>query len=179
MNHDEFVNFLAREATSFNPNQKVLETKTEEHYNYYGTRGVADLVKIEGNDYGPTLAHVIEAKTHLEKAHETIRQFKKMLRYFYKDEQRSRPKRVLYELTVLPTESNFAHLRAYEELYSAAAGKKVAGHKSKAVITFRGPADYTPIPLFTDTHPEISSDEWWELADTNPEAVSRIKGERN
>lgn len=180
MNHDEFVNFLARESRKLGSDDKVVEIETEAHYNYYGTRGVADLVRLQGTTYEWKSASIVEAKTHLEKAHETIRQFKKMIRFFYKDEDRTRPERVIYELTILPTEHNFEHLREYKELYSSAAGKEVAGFKSKAIITFRGPSEYTPIPIFADTIFDIDTDGWWEMAEGhNSEAAARIQGEAN
>lgn len=177
MNHDEFVSFLAEHALSFRSSTVDVEIETEAHYNYYGTRGVADLVTntIRQIRAGTeATSHVFEAKTHLGDAHEVIRQFKKMSRFFYKDEDRVPPERVTYELTVLPTKENIRHLDNYRSLYqSLTSFPQQNGYRR--FISFRGPKIETPIILFpSDQKWQFPGENWWEYAQKNPK-LSKLK----
>ena len=102
------------------------EVEPEAHYNYYGDRGVADLYirEIEDMDDGRTFyydnLYEIKSESAIRSAtgaNEIIRQFNKMRKYFYKDESRSVPTEVHFELLFLPTEATIEHLIENMTLY--------------------------------------------------------------
>jgi hypothetical protein len=102
--------------------EKALKTEPEAHYSYFCKRGVADLFVLRGYPAeDPKNKHgmVHEIKTRLEKPHEIMRQFNRMVCAFFEDENRPEPISAVYELTVAPTQHNFEHLIEYQHIYDS------------------------------------------------------------
>ncbi|ELZ97970.1 hypothetical protein C440_01943 [Haloferax mucosum ATCC BAA-1512] len=106
-----------------------VEIHLEEPYNHYGNRGVAD-VYVRVRDPEP-VDYLIELKSdaavrHATGANEILRQYRRMERYFYKDdEHRIRPKLardgpgVHVLLLFAPTERCVQHVREHDSLYES------------------------------------------------------------
>jgi hypothetical protein len=79
---DEYKNKYSSDFSEIN------KLETEAHYNYYGSRGVADLF-VDRTFSGVRQAKLFEVKTApSDTASEIIRQFKRMNSNFFRDEQR-------------------------------------------------------------------------------------------
>jgi len=144
MKEDKLTNslikhFKNREGDRPTDHDKVV-VEPEAHYNYYGTRGVADLFvrcyELEGY---PPLDIVFEIKSSPTSANEVIRQVKKMEKTFFMDERRSPGDSVIFELCFTPEEDNLRHVAENFEMYVSV--------RPEINVTMRHPDDITPIIL--------------------------------
>jgi len=89
--HDKLVSQIIDGYTNSSSSAVEVEInklETEAHYNYYGSRGVADLF-VDRTFAGVRQAKLFEVKTApSDTASEIIRQFKRMNSNFFRDEQR-------------------------------------------------------------------------------------------
>lgn len=125
---DELANTLIRlhreqqeKERETNPDADEVGVFPEAHYNYYGTRGVADLYLTIG-DWDGTL-YELKSEAALRNAtgaNEIIRQFNKMRENFFRGSSHTVPRKWLtYELCFTPSEATFRHLAANADLYRA------------------------------------------------------------
>ena len=131
MKEDKLTNALI----NFWKQYQNSELYPEAHYNYYGTRGIADLHYRDDSD---RLDIVVEVKSNLGNANETIRQFNKMEKYFFKDPSRNAYRDRRFELTIIPSDKNLRHLAENSDMYSSIEG----------YVTFRHPDNTKPIHVF-------------------------------
>ena len=104
------------------------ELAVEQHYNYYGDRGIVDLVA-EETDSGHVHLYEIKSNAAIDAvtgANEIIRQFNRMRRYFFRDESTRQPDgAVVFELCFLPTYEAYRHVHQNAELYNTAVKSNV------------------------------------------------------
>ena len=104
------------------------ELSVEQHYNYYGDRGIVDLV-VEEQQSGNIRLYEIKSNAAIDSAtgaNEIIRQFNRMRRYFFRDESTPTPDgRVTFELCFAPTYEAYRHVHENAELYNTAAKSDV------------------------------------------------------
>lgn len=101
----------------------------EVHYNYYGTRGVADLYIHQHCEYdipAQSRGWVIEFKSEsavkqATGANEIIRQFNRMREHFYKGSSYEPPDLVGFQLVFSATDHNIRHIFKNIELYNSVA----------------------------------------------------------
>lgn len=99
------------------------DISVEQHYNYYGDRGVVDLATKEVET---GYVHLYEIKSNAAinaatGANEIIRQFNKMRQYFFRDESTFSPDGwPTFELCFLPTYEAYRHIHNNAELYKSA-----------------------------------------------------------
>lgn len=144
----------------------------EAHYNYYGSRGVADLYVSTTINKNSGLKkqkdRLYEVKAELTNANEVIRQFNRMVKYFYKGGSWPRPDAVRYELTILPTHENYSHLRSYFDIYQSLNGK----------VFFRHPENPTPVSICPQPDMALGSDRWFRMAKNMNETIwNELRGE--
>lgn len=104
---------------------RVETIEPEAHYDYYGNRGAADLYvetisEYNGKEYSE--GHLFEVKSEraikeANGAGDIIRQFNKMVRYFFQDQTRDHPGDIFYELTFIPTPKTVEHVKRNRHLY--------------------------------------------------------------
>lgn len=155
MKEDDLTNELVRKFRE----DGCQSIEVEAHYNHFGDRGVADMfVQNQGVD------RVMELKSHPDKANEVLRQFERMVKYFYKDDDRERPvKSPVYELCFLPSSDNFFHILQNKEMY-----KSAKDGKEKVAITFRSMDGSNKVYLFPDLEDfEVGDAEWKDYAQEN------------
>lgn len=117
MNESEAVNELMEDWSGAD------RVEPESHYNYFGTRGVADLF-VETNNH----AHVFELKsgaaiTEATGANEIVRQFNQMREYYFRDEsKKQRYNLVSFRLYFLPSENVIEHLQDNLTVYKSLQG---------------------------------------------------------
>lgn len=121
INHDVFVdNYISMLKKQYeNSDSSLIQLEPEAHYNYYGTRGVADLFYvIEGYR---NKAFVCEFKTNAKQVGENVRQFKRMKEYFFKDEERSLQysEDCHFCLHILANNQNYRHVMNHLDTYSS------------------------------------------------------------
>lgn len=118
-----------------------IEVEPEAHYNYYGTRGVADLfIRFFEVEQLPPSDYVFEIKSSPRNANEVIRQFQKMRKTFFKDSSRSPGERVNFELCFTPEKSNFEHIQENLGMYGS-----LLGTDTDSIVTIRHPDNVTPV----------------------------------
>jgi len=148
-----------------------VRTEPEAHYNYYGSRGVADLLveTIWGQNHSNY--KVCEFKSaaaldHVTGANEIIRQFNRMRQYFFKDDDRDCGAYHDFVLSFTPSPEILAHLSenaaAYRQASKANVG--VAGWKQDSPGTmvsmrFPDPTGCPPLVVNDDKHVPYSFDE--------------------
>jgi len=154
MKEDELTNALISWKSKVKRCQRV---EPEFHYSYYGERGVADLFSRDKEANG-IFDSVREIKANPENANKVIRQFNRMLNYFYKGTDLSKPDESLYELCFLATQSNLNHVQKNKEMYQSV----FENHKD-VIITFRHPQNITPVHAFSSKI-NIGEEDWWEHA---------------
>jgi len=148
-----------------------VRTEPEAHYNYYGSRGVADLLIEETYGQNHTDYTVCEFKSaaaldHVTGANEIIRQFNRMRQYFFKDDDRDCGAYHDFVLSFTPAPDTLAHLSknaaAYRQVLNANVG--VAGWKQDSPGTmvsmrFPDPTGCPPLVVNDDKHVPYSFDE--------------------
>lgn len=150
----------------------------EEHYNHYGDRGAADLFvrQIEKRYTGHHLEdHIYEIKADVEdidRCNPVIRQFKRMVKYFYKGTSHSEPDRATFELTFIPNESTILHVLENLDIYREV--QQSGQHTSQ--IAFRHPENLRPIHICPGGVEEakLLEPKWWEYCEENNEEVHSI-----
>jgi hypothetical protein len=157
------------------------EVEPEAHYNYYGDRGVADLYirEIEDMDDGRTFyydkLYEIKSEAAVKSAtgaNEVIRQFNKMRKYFYKDESRTVPTDVHFELLFLPTEVTIEHLSKNMTLYQNCQANQLCeevpsaqGDTAPAIVTVRDGSEGIGQPArLTSPYVEVEDGISWKSA---------------
>jgi len=147
-----------------------IRTEPEAHYNYYGSRGVADLLIEESYGQNRTDYTVCEFKSaaaldHVTGANEIIRQFNRMRQYFFKDNDRDRGAGHAFVLSFTPSAKTLDHLAenaaAYRQASKANVG--VAGWKQDSPGTmvsmrFPDPTGCPPLVVNDDKHVPYSFD---------------------
>lgn len=155
MKEDQLTKKLIEKATNTDEDDRNSDFETEivpeKHYNYYGTRGIADLYIRTIQKYGAETYQddtVIEVKTHLENANEVVRQFNKMKRFFYKDPANQKPsERITFKLVILANESNLKHVLENEAIYKEAINRN---DKVSSIILFKHPENIEAAPICLD-----------------------------
>lgn len=150
MGEDELANALIE---SFRDDNHKVDIEVEAHYNHYGDRGVADLFvrdrhKTSDGSWPVVSEQVYELKSDVAiesvtGANEIIRQFNRMRRYFFKDEDRHKKgadwSQTTFELCFLPTETALLHVWDNREQYRSCLEKDHDGERT--IISFRPAAD--------------------------------------
>ena len=119
--HDDMVeSIIERKRRICSDNLEKCEP--EAAYNHYGSRGIADIYFVNREALGQTRAKrrtLYEVKTQPEPANKIIRQFNRMRKYFFKDQNRwyTVDDEILFILAVSPTPEMHEHLRTYWESY--------------------------------------------------------------
>lgn len=129
-----------------------VEFETECHYNHYGDRGVADLF-VRETDYvgGVESDYIYEFKSDaaIESAtgaNEILRQFNRMVSYFYKDEDIDLPKsgswtnaEVTFELCFNATPAAYEHVMENIEMYQTVSHPRISSslRDVRSIVTFR------------------------------------------
>lgn len=200
-NEDRMVDALIEWATDARSESDDREfsydVEIESHYNYYGNRGVADpyIRETEDMDDGRTFyydkVYEIKSEAALKEvtgANEIIRQFNKMRKYFYKDESRSVPTDVHFELVFLPTESTIEHLVENMNLYQTCEENKLCeevptkNNNSPAIVTVRDHSTGISQPAqLRSPFTEVDGGESWKAGlkeiggdNTSPQKVVQI-----
>lgn len=168
------------EADDLNPTEIDL-LEPEAHYNYYGDRGAADLYALEcerlatrpdscwGHLYEVKSANAVREATG---ANEIVRQFKKMKRYFFKDDAWGTPQSLLYELCFIVCPTTVQHVAENRDIYSQLSDRDVEEGTSVSVL-FRAPdGDIRP------AHPFIEDTVGASILSTRPEFAPHIGLER-
>lgn len=121
---EEIINYKER----FYEEDEIISLKTEEHYNHYGDRGVIDIVLKIQSSYGTeTTLFLIEVKPEIVNLNRTIRQIKKMNKFYRPDH--SGKKGVLW---IEPTEKNLDILLDYRKTIMVAfSGSEVSRYMIK------------------------------------------------
>jgi len=147
---DRITNSLIENIQNRNYTE-IIEASPEHHYNYYGTRGVADLL-LKYKSVEETKVEVIEVKAELNNANEVIRQTKKMAEHFFRDKSNSAPYNsdIQFKLLIYPTEKNLEHIINNFSMYNSLKKIKVAfyhpeGGKQVEINKLRNP-DMSVIP---------------------------------
>ncbi|MFC4246459.1 hypothetical protein ACFOZ7_05540 [Natribaculum luteum] len=152
----------------------------EAHYNYYGTRGVADLF-IDETYSGESWITIYELKSEsavrgATGANEIVRQFNKMRRHFFKDESNEREyvKDLRFELCFTPSRYTLEHVSDNVDIYRSVSDQVLTDvnfERWGTDVTMRSPDDVRPIQFFgTDWsearpfehHAEIANEELFE-----------------
>jgi len=154
MKEDKLTNVLVEYAQN---SHNTIQVQPEHHYSYYGTRGVADIF-LRKEEPGNTWDILREIKSRPKNANKVIRQFKKMINYFYKGTELVKPDNVIFELCFLATQSNFQHVKENSPMYQS-----VFENHEDVIITFRHPENTTPVHAFS-SKTNIGEDDWWEHA---------------
>lgn len=87
INHDNLVHYIIDRYKENELDDCSISFNTEKHYNYYGDRGVVDIVVTRDNDSNMMYdsIHLIEVKTYIDQVNKVIRQCNRMAEYFSKD----------------------------------------------------------------------------------------------
>lgn len=132
--HDKLVEFVLSKHEEFSyPSSSRFGKVTAEpevHYNHYGDRGVVDVVivkrpKEDQSDFHPEdrckwdTVTLLEIKAHIEDVGETLRQFKRMRKYFFEDHPEYEPCTKVYELAIYPSRSNDALLEKHRHSFNS------------------------------------------------------------
>ena len=110
-----------------------LQFHYEEHYNHYGTRGVADMYVQEfENSYRRDSLHEVKSDSAIRNAtgaNEILRQFKRMAKYFLAGSDFDYPPRGSItpnaELTFVATEAAFEHVKENYQIYKSIDGETI------------------------------------------------------
>lgn len=157
MKEDQLTNKMIKNT------REDQECDVEHHYNYYGTRGVVDLVKTSKerdiHESRPVSQRLIEIKSNPSNGNKVIRQFKKMVKYFYKGSEWSKPKECIYELVFISSADNFRHLVDNIEMYRALEQKS-----DEIIVNFRHPEVDLPLRVF-GSRDMISSEQFLDYSD--------------
>lgn len=150
---DDLTNAIIKQVKSLEIYDETV-TEPEAHYNYYGTRGVADLYtrKVEK---GKARDRLFEIKANPGNANEVVRQFQRMKKFFYRDKDRVKPEKVTYELCFTATPGNRRHVNKNFEMYQS-----LAENNSNVVITFRHPDNTSVVRACSQTLP-FETEGWW------------------
>lgn len=139
--HDKLVEFVLskHEEFSYPSNSRFgkITAEPEVHYNHYGDRGVVDVVIVKQPKEDQSDFHsgdrcrwdtvtLLEIKAHMEDVGETLRQFKRMRKYFFEDHSEFEPCTKTYELVVYPSPTNLFlvenHRNSFKSLMSLNSG---------------------------------------------------------
>lgn len=170
---DEMVNVLIEQHKKWEDGEMYdsVEVTPEAHYNYYGDRGVADLLVVEHDaNSSDRFANVYEVKSdsaiqNSTGANEILRQYNKMRKYFFQDESRTMHQHATFELCFVATEYSVEHLAKNYEMYRSAHEKNLnPKHNSSSSgerIILRGLSDGAALPIcFRDAD---GIEEWVDL----------------
>lgn len=191
---DDLVNSLIEFERSISTWESEIEP--EAHYDYYGTRGVADLYVQRKPDVGPRRDLVYEIKSdaavkNASGANEIIRQYNRMREAFYKDDSRKRPRRVGMELVFTITPAAVFHVAENILMYAATSKSSVLDDfgelSSTSQVCFRlldNPDAYIPLENL-DGEPPNTVVEWvdfinsldWET-ESGPSRILAILDDR-
>jgi len=129
--HDKLVSTII-ERYRGDEKYDVTRCEPEAHYNYYGSRGVADLfVEEEHQRRGYPVANLVEAKSApSDSASEIVRQIHRMNKNFFRDEERPSKSDYYYaprgkplintKLVFSMTEANVEHILDNLSIYREA-----------------------------------------------------------
>lgn len=152
------IKMQKRHAEELFHNEGEVIVETEKHYNHYGNRGVADLFCRRVWDSGVESDHVYEFKSDAAiegstGANEIIRQFNKMCKFFYKDDEIDLPKTtawsfadVTFELCFNPTPLALEHVIDNLEIYQTVIEPQIPTglRDAKSIVTFRSADSDSP-----------------------------------
>lgn len=160
MNESEAVNELMEDWSGAD------RVEPESHYNYFGTRGVADLfVEIDNH------AHLFELKgdaaiNEVTGANEIVRQFNQMREYYFRDDtKKQRYTLVSFRLYFLPSETVLEHLRDNLTVYESLSGadkENVTGGVKKDITEVEIYDGQTSLPVIDKI---VNNDSFFELLD--------------
>ena len=152
--------------------------KPEEHYNHYGDRGVVDLfirqIQKRYADYHVE-DRICEIKADVEdidRCNPVIRQFKRMVEYFYKGTSHDKADTATFELTFIPNERTILHVLENLDIYREV---QQSGQHSLQIV-FRHPANLRPIHICPSGVEEakLLEPKWWEYCEDNNEKIHSI-----
>jgi len=139
MNESEMTSELLR---GFQEDSIVHDTELEKHYNYYGDRGIVDIVDVRRYDSCKPKLDIYELKSEAAiedatGANEIIRQFNRHQEYFFDGQDEYQPYNTYREITFLLTfyacEKTIDHIDENIELYHNAAD---AEHGTSEIAVF-------------------------------------------
>lgn len=144
---DKMVNELIRFWSGARIGVSGAETHPEEHYNYYGDRGVVDLyVKIPvprsnkdrslGRRSSRDILYEVKSDAAVGSstgANEIIRQFNRMRTYFYKDPDKVPPRSYAMRLLFVVSETTIRHVVENLGMYIETTNKDYGPNKSDGV----------------------------------------------
>lgn len=143
--------------------EETISSSVEVHYNYYGDRGVVDLVT-EGiyGDGGPENSTIeiweMKGDSAIQSAtgaNEIIRQFNRHKEYFFKGSEYYPQDyyRIEFNLVFFATETARDHIEANESMYQSAMTHKteIAGEHA-SLMAFHPEMDGFAYPLSEQTH---------------------------
>lgn len=185
---DKLVNAIIQDYKGWSSLYDEQIFEPEAHYNHYGTRGVADLfIKeieiVDGTKY--EYDNLVEVKSGFSVsqatgANEIVRQFNKMRRNFYLDEDRDEPDAIKMELAFTIEPETVKHVADNLNIYTSVVENDVytptKAEECREVVAFRSTDnDEAPIWIMDNNHDAPDTVAEWkeyleEYAEANPPA---------
>jgi hypothetical protein len=157
-----------------NSSANLTSIEPEAHYNHYGDRGIADLYIVTETIDGEKEGKAFEVKSdsavqEATGANEIIRQYNRMRRYFFQDEQRTVPDYCCFELCFVVSEKTVKHVCENFNTYLATDNTQLnplmdEGGSITESVLFRLPDsdEYRPAPLPNSEKYDIRSPSDWK-----------------